>query len=119
MQPKIGLLALARLGQQHETRYLCTSKNFITTSEPGPDTVRLDEFSRRFIFSYRWVPTGEGLRFEPVPNNTQAQSLRACHKEGLDSECELAFALPELKKESVRSPTINRGKPRATDTRSS
>ena len=63
------------------TRYLCTSKNFLTTSEPGPDTLRLDEFGRRFIFSYRWVPTANGLRFEPVPNNTQAQSLRACHKE--------------------------------------
>eukprot|EP00435_Cladocopium_sp_Y103_P071473 s96_g37.t1 len=63
--------------------YLCSNKNFIITSSPrGRDAVRLDEYSRRFLFGYRWVPTGDGdLRFEPVPNATQAQSLRACHKD--------------------------------------
>eukprot|EP00439_Symbiodinium_sp_Y106_P080835 s938_g19.t1 len=33
---------------------------------------RLDDFARRFLFSYRWVPTEDGdLRFEPVPNASQ------------------------------------------------
>lgn len=63
--------------------YLCSNKNFVITSSPrGRDAVRLDEYSRRFLFGYRWVPTADGdLRFEPVPNATQAQSLRACHKD--------------------------------------
>lgn len=63
--------------------YLCTNKEFIMgSSKNGRDSERLAQFSRRFLLSYRWVPTASGdLRFEPVPNATQAQALRACHKD--------------------------------------
>lgn len=52
------------------------------SSKNSRDSERLAQFSRRFLLSYRWVPTASGdLRFEPVPNATQAQALRACHKD--------------------------------------
>jgi len=62
--------------------YLCTSRQFaLTTSSRIHHRVRLDDFTRRFQLGYRWVPTAEGLRFEPVPNDTMAAALRANHND--------------------------------------
>eukprot|EP00931_Biecheleriopsis_adriatica_P117062 TRINITY_DN92615_c0_g1_i1.p1 TRINITY_DN92615_c0_g1~~TRINITY_DN92615_c0_g1_i1.p1 ORF type:complete len:567 (-),score=107.31 TRINITY_DN92615_c0_g1_i1:55-1695(-) len=63
--------------------YLCTSRKFIMSASGIHDeSGRLDDFAAKFIFDYRWVPTEDGgLRFEPVPNSVQAQSLRACHND--------------------------------------
>jgi len=38
---------------------------------------RLAEWKRSFLLSYRWVPSAEGLSFEPVPNRRMADALTA------------------------------------------
>ncbi|OLP80298.1 hypothetical protein AK812_SmicGene39302 [Symbiodinium microadriaticum] len=84
--------------------YLCTSKKFmVTESQTGRDAKRLDDFARRFLFSYRWVPTEDGdLRFEPVPNASQAQSLRVCHKNTAMQFANAASADDEAKRKIKR-----------------
>jgi len=84
--------------------YLCTSKKFmVTESQTGRDAKRLDDFARRFLFSYRWVPTEDGdLRFEPVPNASQAQSLRVCHKNTAMQFASAASADDEAKRKIKR-----------------
>jgi len=63
--------------------YLCSSRKFAcTVSARREDQARLEDFERRFQFSYRWVPTEEGgLRFEPVPNAQMAAALRVAHSD--------------------------------------
>lgn len=77
--------ALDRLSDTADTEgaqdwFVCTSKNYaMTSSGRREEKVVLDEFLRQFKFSFRWVPAADGLRFEPVPNDAMAMSLKACH----------------------------------------
>eukprot|EP00929_Paragymnodinium_shiwhaense_P085298 TRINITY_DN45711_c0_g1_i1.p1 TRINITY_DN45711_c0_g1~~TRINITY_DN45711_c0_g1_i1.p1 ORF type:complete len:599 (+),score=153.92 TRINITY_DN45711_c0_g1_i1:29-1825(+) len=64
--------------------YLCSSKKFVNTvhlHQRRKDYPRLAEWKTKFQFAHRWVldESGQGLKFEPVPNFVMAESLRANH----------------------------------------
>lgn len=62
--------------------YICSSRKFVMTGTKNQeDQERIQDFLQRFQLDFRWVPTAEGLRFEPVPNATMAAALRACHNQ--------------------------------------
>lgn len=81
--------------------YLVTSKQFMledrtnkrfNRSKPHiqrDHDMRLQDFNSRFQINYRWVPTPNGPRFEPVPTEEMATALTTSHQ-GTAEQFELA-----------------------------
>lgn len=61
--------------------FLCSSKKFyMTHAKHGMGEVpRLETFLQKFQMSYKWVPTAEGLEFQPVPNAHMSVCLKTTH----------------------------------------
>jgi len=82
--------------------YICSSKKFMLTAcARTKDTVRLEDFTRKFQLGYRWIQTPDGPRFEPCPNPTMASALRANHN-GTAQQFKDAASADDKAKERLR-----------------